>query len=242
MYFLCLHGQGTNSEVSCLWRFPVCPHTNRMQIFHAQTVSLRYELGTQHDYEFLEGTVPAPLAEEMKAYYPSSTRTWNYFDHTTESKRRALDQLHAFISIEGPFDGVIAYSAGAAFAATYMIQQAQHGASPFRCAVFFSSGRPLDTCRLAEGELRFLDPSVDRVRIDIPTAHIWGANDTVHPRSWESLRGLCVADSREEVVHMEGHDVPSGRAKEAVVEITKAIRRTVARAEGSDVEYLARAD
>jgi pimeloyl-ACP methyl ester carboxylesterase len=230
---------GAISTLSPRW----IAHTNKLQIFHAQTVSLRYELGAEQEYEFLEGIVPAPLAEEMAAYYPSSTRTWNYFDFTsTKSIRRALDQLHAFVSLEGPFDGVIAYSHGAAFAATYMIEQAQHGALPFKCAVYFSAGRPADTSLFTEGKLRFLDPSVDSVRIDIPTAHIWGANDTVHPGSWEVLRGLCAAECREEVVHIEGHDIPGGRAKEAVVEIAKAIRRTVARAEGLDVEYLGTAD
>jgi hypothetical protein len=74
------------------------------------------------------------------------------------------------------------------------------------------------------GQVIFLDPSVDSVKISIPTVHIWGANDTVHPGSWEVLRGLFAAECREEVVHMEGHDIPGGLVKEAVfVEMAKVI-------------------
>jgi pimeloyl-ACP methyl ester carboxylesterase len=202
-----------------------------------QTVSLRYELGLKsHTYEPLEGIIPAPLAPELATYYPTSTKTWNYFDITSAaSASQALAQLHDFIALEGPFDGVIAYSHGASFAATYIIQQATvqpFTAPPFKCAIFFSAARPADPELLARDELRFLDASTDGIKIGIPTTHVWGSNDNIHPGTWEHARDLSEATLREEVVHQEGHDIPGGKAQEALLEVAKAIRRTVARAEG----------
>ncbi|KAF2649510.1 hypothetical protein K491DRAFT_610599 [Lophiostoma macrostomum CBS 122681] len=220
MRFLCLHGLGTNSE-----------------IFSTQTVSLRYELGQSHSYEFLEGIIPAPLAAELAAYYPASIKTWNYFDiASAASASQALEQLHTFIALEGPFDGVIAYSHGASFAATYIIQQATSkpfATPPFKCAIFFSAARPADPELLAKDELRFLDANTDGIKIGIPTTHVWGSNDNIHPGTWAYARDLSEARLREEVVHQEGHDIPGGKARESLLEIAKAIRRTVARAEGT---------
>lgn len=207
------------------------------QIFSTQTVSLRYELGDAHTYEFLEGTVSTALAEELKAYYPSSVQTYNYCDtNDPASMLQALEQLHTFVLLEGPFDGVIAYSHGAGFAATYIIQQAlmQPSTVPFKCAIFFSAARAADPVCLPTGSLRFLDAKTDGVRINIPTAHIWGSNDTLHPGTSDYVRELSAAEMREEVVHEEGHDIPGGKARAAVLGIAKAIRRTVARAEGWD--------
>ena len=163
-------------------------------------------------------------------------QTYNYFDvDDTASMHRALEQLHAFIQLEGPFDAVLAYSHGAGFAATYMVQQALLDAPPpFKCAVFLSAARPVDPAALSAGSLRFLDPRADKVRIDVPTAHIWGSNDSLHPGSSECVRELSTAELREEVVHEEGHDIPSGKARAAVLDMAKAVRRTVARANGWD--------
>lgn len=146
---------------------------------------------------------------------------------------RALDQLRTFIELEGPFDGVIAYSHGAAFAATYIIQQAraEPPTVPFKCAVFFSAAPPADPTALSQGVRRVLDVNTDGIKITIPTVHVWGSNDTLHPDTHEYARGLSAPELREEVVHEEGHDIPGGKAREAVLEVAKAIRRTVARAE-----------
>jgi hypothetical protein len=119
-------------------------------------------------------------------------QAWNYFEPTSWSSiRRALDQLSTYISLEGPFDGVVGFSHDAAFAATYIIEQAQMGLSPFNYAVFFSAGRPVDASGFAKGEFRFMDSEIDKIRIVISTAHIWGADDKLYPGIREFLRLLC---------------------------------------------------
>lgn len=146
--------------------------------------------------------------------------------------RTALTQLSAYVDLEGPYDGVLAYSHGASFVATYIIQQAQlHPTSPppFKCAVFLSGGIPVDPLALERNELRFLGPK-DGKPLKLPTAHIWGANDELYPGTSTILSDLCDEDMRSIFVHEEGHDVPNARAKEAVLGAVRAIRRTVDRA------------
>lgn len=170
---------------------------------------------------------------EIKGYYPETDTYFDYFDlHSTKSMRTALDQLDAFIAIEGPYDGVLAYSQGAALAATYIIQQAQlHPTTPpsFKCAIFLSGGVPADPSSLAQDVLRLLDPGRDGAVLHLPTSHIWAANDELYPGASATLSKLCNEEMRYEFVHNEGHDVPNARAKEALLGAARAIRRTVDR-------------
>jgi hypothetical protein len=81
MRFLCLHGRGTSSKVSELSRedSPSVNERNILQLFQMQTgnmicvsletpiadsltAALRFELGDEHTYIFLEGTVPCQMA------------------------------------------------------------------------------------------------------------------------------------------------------------------------------------
>ena len=171
---------------------------------------------------------------EIKPYYPDTDTYFNYFDlQSTTSMRAALAQLATYIALEGPYDGVLAYCHGAAFAATYIIQQAQlHPMSPppFKCAIFISGGIPVDPFALDEGKIRLLDPAKDGKQLKLPTAHIWGANDKLYPGTSVSLSNLCDEGMRCIFVHEEGHDVPNARAKETVLNAARVIRRTVDRA------------
>ncbi|KAF2490387.1 hypothetical protein BU16DRAFT_470549 [Lophium mytilinum] len=211
MRFLCLHGLGTNSE-----------------IFSAQTVSLRYEMEDGHAFDFVEGTIPASPAPETKSYYPDADAHFNYFDlDSVESMQRALKQLDDYVELEGPYDGVIAYSHGAALVATYI---AAHTRPPFKCAIFISGARPADPTVLQRGELRLLNAEQDGVLLHLPTAHIWGTNDSLYPDTSQYLSQLCDSESRAVFLHEEGHNVPGGKAREAVLGASKAIRRTMDKA------------
>ncbi|MCJ1263261.1 hypothetical protein MMC22_003131 [Lobaria immixta] len=183
-----------------------------------------------HTFDFVEGTLIVPIASEIKAFYPDADTYFSYFDlQSTASMRTALAQLTTYIALEGPYDGVLAYSHGAVFAATYMIQQAQlHPMSPppFKCAIFLSGGIPADHLGLERDELRLLDPK-DGKPLKLPTAHIWGANDELYPGTSAILSDLCDEKMRWVFVHEEGHDVPSARAKDAILGAARVIRRMV---------------
>lgn len=62
--------------------------------------------------------------------------------------------------------------------------QQQHPNAPpvFKCAIFFSGGVLADPVALVEkGEIRWLSGERDGVKIEVPTAHVWGANDVLYP-------------------------------------------------------------
>lgn len=146
--------------------------------------------------------------------------------------RTALAQLATYIALEGPYDGVLAYSHGAAFAATYIIQQAQLHPTlppPFKCALFLSGGIPLDPLPLDRDEIRRLEPETDGKPLKLPTAHIWGSNDKLYPDTSSVLSKLCDDGMKFVFTHEEGHDIPNARAEGALLGAAQVIRRTVDR-------------
>ena len=147
-----------------------------------------------------------------------------------ESCRKALDDLDAYITEEGPFDAVLAFSQGAALAATFIIRKfnqdpkQQHINSVFKCAIFISGGIPRDPAALLYDEMRSLDYPTDGEVIPVPTAHIWGSNDLLSP---SELSRLCKSQGRTTFIHGGGHEVPGSRSKDAVTGTVHAIRRTI---------------
>jgi predicted esterase len=188
-----------------------------------------------HTYEFVEGTSPAPIAPEIQGFFPATVEYFKYYDQTSaQSMNTALDQLEAYLVSEGPFDCVVGYSQGASLAATYLIRTAQRHPSaplPFRCAIFFSGGRPLDPKALDEGRLHLIDPDDPAgAAIGLPTANIWGRNDMLWPGSSEVLFKLCDPAVRSSYIHDEGHDIPGARAKDAIQGSVRAMRRAMDKA------------
>ena len=130
-------------------------------------------------------------------------------------------------------DDVLAYSHGAGLAATYIIQQAQLHSTlppPFKCAIFLSGGFPVDPLALDRDEVRPLEPAKDGKLLKLPTAHIWGSNDDLYPKTCSLLSKLCDDGMKFVFVHEEGHDIPNARAEKAVLGAVQVIRRTVDRA------------
>jgi hypothetical protein len=123
----------------------------------------------------------------------------------------ALGQLDSYIKAEGPFDGVIGFSQGAALAATYLIRHYQlHPTTvlPFKCALFFAGGKPLDPKALEKDNLVLLDPKLAGPLLRLPTANVWDRNDPLWPGSSEVLLELCDTSHRNSYTHDEGHGIP----------------------------------
>ena len=166
---------------------------------------------------------------EIKAFFSSNDEYFKYYENTANSISLALSQLSRYIAEEGPFDGVIGFSQGAALASTYLIQQAEQP-SPFRCAVFFSGGRPFDPQALAEGKAEWVESKDAKPLVNLPTTHIWGRKDTHFREASEVLSSLCDEGQREVFIHNQGHDIPGARAQEDLQRCMKVIRRTIERA------------
>lgn len=241
MHFLCLHGIGTNNK-----------------IFEAQTAALRFELGEEHTYDFVEGSLPCEAASGLERFVPTADRTAQYYAHfdwfSASSVIEALDYLSSHIATHGPYDGVIAFSQGSCLASTLMLQH--HRDDPddamplFKCAIFFSGILPFDIDALAAGqrkqvgkinpaEAEYCDSSSDDESdledildaFRIPTAHIWGTNDQNPLPQGDRLYQLCPGPLRLSVTHQEGHSIPGRRNDAVLKKVVRAIRKTIERAE-----------
>ncbi|KAL4936755.1 hypothetical protein BDV06DRAFT_216422 [Aspergillus oleicola] len=211
MRFLCLHGMGTNGR-----------------IFESQTAAIRHSLSDNYTYEWLEGSIDTEMAPGIKDIVSKDDKFLLYADDSPESQIRALTELTQFIEEEGPFDVLMGFSHGAGCLATYLLYKMQQGGVsklPIRCAIFFCGAPPH-----LPSVSRRVDFSVGAECIDIPTAHIWGRNDTLYGYGPE-LSKLCRGSMREEVVLESGHEIPGARDLVAVARCVQAIRRTLARAD-----------
>lgn len=153
-----------------------------------------------------------------------------------EGYLQAYWDLKEFVSNEGPFDGIMAFSEGAAAAAALIVDYARrksaHEQSPFgfKFGIFFCSANPVDPDAIKGSELVFMTQERDGTVIEIPTAHLWTRDDNVHPGFGQGLRRICRQDVMEEFVHDLGHNIPGAQSDAGVFETVRAIRRTIERA------------
>lgn len=179
----------------------------------------------------------------IEEVYGPQEECYACFDpNSASSIQKALEDLKEYLEADGPFDGVMAFSQGAALAALLLVEESVNRAgagvgagvdaedeeqrSSFKCAVFLSGIVPCDVASLARGSIRWLDPRIDGEIIRLPTAHIWGKNDSEYPGISEGLGMLCCGDMRRTVVHEGGHEVP-GSQDESLEEMVKAIEETI---------------
>ncbi|CAI7646617.1 unnamed protein product [Penicillium glandicola] len=184
-----------------------------------------------HTFDFVEGTRPAPMAPEIRHFYPASDEYFSYHNYTMEDMNKALNDLQTYIDEEGPFDGAIGFSQGAGLIATYLLRWSYERPGdplPFKCAIFFSGGSPIDPMALGAGTLQWMKTSDSQ--ISLPTAHMWGAKDHLHEDA-ERLFAICDDRKRTIYLHSQGHEIPSPKAKEDVQGCVRVIRRTIEKAE-----------
>ena len=250
----------------------------------APLAALRYELGDDHEFDFIEaanlcdpapGRQPPGTPGRRLSPFPFLIRTHrrplvylnrpcaalmtltaeiaalsapndHFFAWINAQSSSACQQglelradLDAYIASEGPFEGVMAFSEGAAVAATYILYKtlqnpAQQIIAPvFKCAIFFCGALPADPAAMECGRLEIIEPdgAVMPVRkIWIPTASIWGARDFSHPGYGSLLHLLCDDTLSEVVVHFGGHEIPGAKDMGDLKAAVGAVRRTIERA------------
>ncbi|KAI0165366.1 DUF341 domain protein [Hypoxylon sp. FL1284] len=216
MRFLCLHGIGTNAK-----------------IFETQTAAIRYELGDQHTYRFVEGTLLSTAAPEIEKIATASDEYFSYFDvDDASSLVSSLHLLDRYLTVEGPFDGIMAFSQGVTLAATYLAYKRRKGCQPdayFKCAIFFSAAGLVDLDSLGRGHII---PSKAASELEcIPSAHIWGRNDLECPAP--VVADAFSSENREVYVHEGGHEIPGPSMNASVKACVRIIRRTVSRGNSS---------
>jgi pimeloyl-ACP methyl ester carboxylesterase len=103
------------------------------------------KLSPQNTYEFIDGDFTCEAAFGVDLLY-SGPYLCYYDRHDTSSIRSALDVLQDIIEEDGPFDGVIGFSQGAALAASLLLYhqlQTPQKPLPFKMAIFIAGGLPL---------------------------------------------------------------------------------------------------
>ncbi|GKZ38502.1 hypothetical protein AbraIFM66950_010751 [Aspergillus brasiliensis] len=219
--------------------------------------SLRHELGDSHTFDYVEGTIPYPIDPAVAPYFPEeSDEGYAYFDPSQPATySTALEQLEAFLVTEGPFDAILAFSHGAQLAASFLIERGRSaassssssspaGARSIRCAIFLSGGIPYqwspssaavatlpdvgELTPIAEAEREGVAaPSALPVLLQLPTAHIWGQNDTRYPGTSVVLSRLCKPEWRAVFVHEGGHEIPGSRSRASLLGAVGAIRQVL---------------
>ncbi|PWY75104.1 major facilitator superfamily transporter [Aspergillus heteromorphus CBS 117.55] len=160
----------------------LCRGIDLDQVFEIQTAAIRYELGDNHVYDFVEGTVPARIYPGVELISWKDEPMYAYFDdQDPDTGLAAYRHLEQHLCDEGPYDGVIAFSQAGTMILTYLIHLAKRdprAEMPFRFAIILSiTHPPLDYEALQEGRVECIDLQKAAGIIPIPSAHIWGSRD-----------------------------------------------------------------
>ena len=173
------------------------------------------------------------VALGIEELFPSSEGYFAFYDpESAPTVLSALDDLDEYVAKEGPFDGVMGFSQGAALAAMLMIRHYSStngkGEGPFRFAIFICAAVPHREIALRRGIVEFLDPVVDSQPIKVPTTNIVGARDP-HIANAMTLSNLCQDRGKAVFDHGGGHEIPR-HPKEITSEMAQAILDTIQKA------------
>jgi len=122
MKILCLHPWGTSGFIFERQLQPLCDH-----------------LGSTHEYVFINGPIPSPPARDIPDCGKPPYFCW-YEGLSSKQCQLAHDTIAETIKEEGPFDGVIGFSQGAAVAISFLLHHRIRNpgaASPFGFGLFF---------------------------------------------------------------------------------------------------------
>lgn len=192
--------------------------------------ALRHQLGDDFHFDFLDGEHPWPAANGICEAFGDQQICYSYFDGSTRSVIKAVDDLADYVRDNGPFDAVMGFSLGAALVATLLVRDTKPVPSlRIGCAIFLCGTLPCDWHELGQGSMQLLLAKDVGNVIQIPTVHAWSPNDVDYPGQSAQLFQMCEATKRVEVLHGGGHSVPSQGVE--LVALAEAIQRTLPRLE-----------
>jgi len=100
-------------------------------------------LPNNYEFDFLDAEVPMPPAPGVASYHPGPFLAW-YRRHFADDVTAALEMINRVIEEDGPYDGIIGFSEGAAAAASVLLAPPDGSDEPprFKFAVFICSVIP----------------------------------------------------------------------------------------------------
>jgi alpha-beta hydrolase superfamily lysophospholipase len=143
----------------------------------------------------------------------------------------ALHQLDAYITSNGPFGAIIAFSQGAQLAATYLVHKKLEDPSApptIKCAILFSPLGIYDPRDwIANGTVRRMSFEEDGYVLPVPSLIVWGDKDLQWRDESESMSRLADPRSSCTLVHAGGHEIPGIGLKEALYPVAKLAKRCI---------------
>ena len=203
---LCIHGYRQNANS-----------------FRERTGALRKLMKKQIDFVFL--SAPHVIPEPENLARPDEERERGWWFSKTDSSYYALERTDCCLGFDvsldvvrtafeeqGPFDGVLGFSQGAAFLPLLGVikQREPEGPIQFKFAILVAAFKSL-----VSPHEEFYGASSP---LDIPSFHVIGASDAVIPSQHsEELASTCTGSTLYR--HEGGHYIPaSGQLKTALVE------------------------
>ncbi|KAM9333367.1 esterase OVCA2 [Pholidichthys leucotaenia] len=153
-------------------------------------------------------SVPGPIGDEdPRGWWFSDIQAHSFSAQQQCEESLGLDESMAtvreFIKVQGPFDGVLGFSQGAAFVAMLCSLQ-EHNLEPdfgFRFAVLVAG-----FCSMCKEHQKFYSAP-----LQIPSLHVFGLEDKVIPDNM-SRELLPVFQDPQVLIHPGGHFVPAASA------------------------------
>jgi len=158
------------------------------------------------ELHFVDGLVVTEGQEDMKGMFPEPYYSWCSMSSDKklvdyESVKQALDFVQDIIEEDGPFDGIMGFSQGAALAlALLLLYAAEHPLDPAyaicKWVIFFSCvGIDREQNQLDHGSL-----------LSIPSLHILDQSDSLLGTGGSNV--ACEPGSAKFIFHERGHTIP----------------------------------
>lgn len=163
-------------------------------------------------FDFLEGQIETEAGPGVGGFYDGPYYSFYCWPPTGSEKdelsiAEALEDLHAKLEEDGPFDGLLGFSHGGTLIAEFLSEYTNRMPMtdpPIRCAVFICSFPPF---RMDENEEPTFKGSTLKSLQGIPTLHITGRNDFACKYSLD-LHKCFKPEYATLVTHEGGHEIP----------------------------------
>ncbi|KAI8246290.1 hypothetical protein K4K56_011153 [Colletotrichum sp. SAR 10_98] len=183
------------------------------KIFQVQTAAIRSALSKSFSatFEFVEGALEWPAAPGINLLAGPNAEYFAYYDTDKyDTIIQAVDDLEEYVKSEGPFDGVLAFSQGAALAA--MLIARDTFPAPFAFAVFICGGPPF-----SEKEIK-----------ETNTLRYFGAQDK-DLQTCMKLVQMSREETRQFWKHPAGHEIPTA-PRDVTDKMVETIERGIEKA------------
>lgn len=160
------------------------------------------------DFTFVDALIECDGDPDIVKFYRGPF--YQHYDKNEGSVRQSYEYIIDIIDEDGPFDGVVGFSQGAAAAATTLLwNEKLDPTSPplFKFGIFFCSTKPLD----ADDGASIKSAASTRLLPSMPTVHVVGQKDPVKD---QSLGLFALADPQYSrlITHEAGHCIPKDGA------------------------------